>query len=177
MDVFDYERWLTSMNELATRMTAGFQEKFGFPPYENGVERAEGEPEGLEALPAPLAEFYRHVAEVSLMNVFVGYAVWPAQHTISGLQGVQPIRLEGPGTVDVVTFGSDGGGTLFALGLPAGAPVYLLPPSGVDRSGVYDNSDSRAKVVATTLPEFLGKLHDVLEDVVHDRFDPSRHFA
>ncbi|MFI6098032.1 hypothetical protein ACIA8G_20940 [Lentzea sp. NPDC051213] len=64
--------------------------------------------------------------------------------------GTHPVRLDGRESIDVVTFGSDGGGTLFALGLPDGAPGYLLPPSGVDRSGDY---------------------------VVHDRLDPIRCFS
>ncbi|USX48966.1 hypothetical protein [Lentzea sp. HUAS12] len=47
---------------------------------------------------------------------------------LSSMDGRWPVRLDGPERIDVVSFGSDGGGTQFALGLPDGAPVYALPP-------------------------------------------------
>jgi hypothetical protein len=160
---FGYERWLTSMEDLSARFVAGFIEKFGYPPGENGVGRAAGPlPDGVDELPAPLAEFYRHVSEVSLPDLQHGYFVSAAGAVVNGRDGRLPVRIEGSDGTDVVSFGSDGGGTHFALGLPAGAPVYALPPSAVDRRGVYDNHDSRARVVAATLPEFLTELHDLL---------------
>jgi hypothetical protein len=160
---FDYERWLTSMDDLSARFVSGFIEKFGYPPGENGVSRAAGPlPDGVDELPAPLAEFYRHVSEVSLPDLQHGYFVSAARAVVNGRDGRLPVRIEGSDGTDVVSFGSNGGGTHFALGLLAGAPVYALPPSAVDRRGVYDNHDSQARVVAATLPEFLTKLHDLL---------------
>lgn len=119
-------------------------------------------PGGVEQLPAPLVQFYRHVAEVSLPDVSIGYFVAMAQVAVDGRDGRLPVRIEGVESIDVVSFGSDGGGSHFALGLPDGAPVYGLPPSAVDRTGVYDNHDSRVRVVAATLPDFLTGLHDLL---------------
>ncbi|MFC3895452.1 hypothetical protein ACFOWZ_28565 [Lentzea rhizosphaerae] len=163
MNGFDHERWLTSMNELSAALTSGFREKFGYPPGKNEVTPAAGPlPEGAEDLPTPLVEFFRHVEEVSLPDLHTGVFITGARHTVSGRDGRQPVRIDGPEAVDVVTFAADGGGTLFALGLPDGAPVYRLPPSALDRAGVYDNHDSRAQVVAATLPEFLTGLHDFL---------------
>ncbi|WP_156077551.1 SMI1/KNR4 family protein [Saccharothrix sp. NRRL B-16314] len=163
MTAFDYELWLTSVNDLAARFVSGFAEKFGYPPDENKARPAFGPlPDGVMQLPAPLVEFYRHVAEVSLPDVHIGYFVSMAQATVNGRDGRLPVRIEGAASIDVVTFGSDGGGTYFALGLPDGAPVYRMPPSAVDREGVYDNRDSRVQVVAATLPEFLTKLHNLL---------------
>lgn len=171
MNSFDYERWITSMNELAGVLTDGFEERFGYAPDDNVVTPAT-EPlpaELAEALPAPLIEFHRHVAEAWLMNLSNGYRLHDVRHTVEGRDGRQPVRIEGPVAADVITFGSDGGGSLFALGLPDGAPVYLLPPSALDRAGVYDNHDSRARVVAATLPEFLTKLHDFLASEISGR--------
>jgi hypothetical protein len=177
VNVFDHERWIASMNELAAELTAGFQARFGYPPDENKVTPATGPlPEGVEQLLAPLAEFYRHVEQVSLPDLQNAYFVSMAQATVNGRDGRLPVRIEGPITADVVSFGSDGGGTLFALGLPDGAPVYMLPPSGFDDAGVYDDHDSRVRVVAANLPEFLEKLQVMLDDFLHDRYDGSRCF-
>ncbi|SER98695.1 hypothetical protein [Lentzea albida] len=163
MNGFDYEQWLTSVDGLAARFVAGFTARFGYPPGENGVRRAAGPvPDGVADLPAPLAEFYRHVAEVSFPDLRQGLFVAPAKAVVDGRDGRWPVRIEGSERIDVVSFGSDGGGTHFALGLPGGAPVYALPPSAVDREGVYDDHDSRARVIAATLPEFLTELHDLL---------------
>lgn len=160
---FDYWRWLTSMNDLAARFISGFEKNFGYLPGENGVTPVSGPlPGEVEQFPAPLAEFYRHVAEVSLPDVHIGYFVAMAQVVVDGRDGRLPVRIEGVESIDVVCFGSDGGGTHFALGLPDGAPVYRMPPSAVDRAGVYDNRDSRVRVLAAALPEILTGLHDLL---------------
>ncbi|MEU0880188.1 hypothetical protein ABZ345_16430 [Lentzea sp. NPDC005914] len=170
MNGFDYERWITSMNGLADRLVAGFEEKFGYPPGENKVTPAtEPVPDGVDDLPAPLAEFYRHVAEVSLPDLQNGYFISNARHTVGGRDGRQIVRVEGALTSDLVTFGADGGGTHFALGLPDGAPVYQLPPGAVDRRGVYDDWDSRVRVVAASLPEFLTALHDFFASEISGR--------
>ena len=88
---------------------------------------------------------------------------------VNGRDGRLPVRIEGPESLDVVSFGSDGGGTHFALGLPEGMPVYALLPSAVDRAGVYGNHDSRVRVIAASLPEFLTGLRDLLAAEVSPR--------
>ncbi|ALG09346.1 SMI1/KNR4 family protein [Kibdelosporangium phytohabitans] len=171
---FDHVEWLRSTNELAARSTHGFQERFGYPPGDNTAVQA-GEPVSEQVagmLPRPLVEFYRHVSGVTLGDLHVGYFIQTAQDTVRGLSGTLPVRLDGPAAIDIVTFGSDGGGTLFALGMPDGEPVYRLPASGVDERGVYDNSDSRARVIAATLPEFLTNLHALLLEAA--RANPHR---
>ncbi|WP_434449903.1 hypothetical protein [Lentzea sp. E54] len=163
MNGFDYEQWLTSMDDLAARFVARFVARFGYPPGENGVRRAAGPlPDGVEDLPAPLVEFYRHASEVSLPDLQQGYFVSPARAVVNGRDGRLPVVIDGPDRIDIVSFGSDGGGTHFALGLPDGAPVYSLLPSGIDSTGVYDNHDSLARMIAATLPEFLADLQDLL---------------
>lgn len=160
MGDFDYARWTTSMDELAGRLVAGFAERRGYPPGRNEVRPAGAPPAGLELLPPPLAEFYRHVEEVSLPDFHNAFFIPDARWTVGGRDGTLVVRIEGQFTSDVVTFAADGGGTHFALGLPEGAPVYRLPPGAVDRRGVYDDWDSRVSVVAQTLPEFLQGMHD-----------------
>jgi hypothetical protein len=161
MGDFDYERWTMSMNDLADRLLAGFEDRRGHPPDVNEVRRASGPvPDGVEQLPAPLAEFYRHIEEVSLSDFHNGFFIPQARWTVGGMDGTLIVRIEGQYTTDVVTFAADGGGTHFALGLLEGAPVYQLPPGAVDRRGVYDDWDSRVRVIARRLPEFLAGVQE-----------------
>ncbi|MCW3839717.1 hypothetical protein ONA70_06360, partial [Micromonospora yasonensis] len=59
-------------------------------------------------------------------------------------------------------FASDGGGTLFAVGAVAGAPVYRLP-AGEIVAGVHRSDDPRFDVVAGNLTGFLNRLRDAIE--------------
>lgn len=162
---FDYEEWRQSTNKLTAHLVSDFERRNGYPPGRNTAAPATVplSREAVDALPAPLAEFYRHVAEVTLGDLRVGYFIQTAQETLDSNAG-RPVKLDGPETIEVITFGSDGGGTLFALGLPNGEPVYRLPASGIDHNGVYDNTDYRAHVTAATLPEFLTELHTALRE-------------
>jgi hypothetical protein len=76
----------------------------------------------------------------------------------------------GSDLTEVAVVGSDGGGTLFAVPLVAGAPVLRLPPSSIE-NGIYEpsaDSDLDDLAVASDFDEFLTTFVDGLEQMVRD---------
>lgn len=179
MASFDYARWHQSMRELLAQMMDVFEARMGYPHGRNLVVEAGGDLVGEEAslvLPEPLLEFYRHIKEVSLPDVHVGYFVHPLEKVVAGLDGRVPVRIEGRDSREVVTFGSDGGGVLFALGRDQGAPVYLIP-TGLVQNGAYIDNESRVQIVAPTLPTFLDKVREMLHFFVIGDYSPNRYIS
>lgn len=174
---FDYAGWREAMRRYAARLTDEFETRFGYPPGEQVV----GDPTDVAIMdntfpshPAPVPEtlldFYREVSRVSLPDVWVGYFIAPLERVLDGLDGGDPVHMGGRWNTPIITFGSDGGGTMFALGMPQGTPVYVLPEGAV-HDQVYEDS-ALPRIVAEDLPAFLGKLRDTmvafLEDAPHE---------
>ncbi len=161
--------WAGRMDALGSTFMEQFTSKFGYPPDENYVARTEssGSAEvsgvaGVEGVPDDLVTFYRHVEQVSLPDVDSGFFVHPEGRTVAGLRGGLPTRIAGSREDSVVVFGSDGGGSLFALSATDGSTVYRLPPSRVE-GDVYTSGPIPPEVVASDLAGFLSLLERELE--------------
>lgn len=162
MDGFSYDGWRARMAMLAARVADGFLARHGYPPGEQRVDGPAAAAVLDEAagrdFPAPLLDLHRACAEVSLPDVENGWFLHRLERVLAGLDGADPVRVAGRWEVDVVVFGSDGGGTLLALEAAAGR-VLALPPGPVDGQ-VYDDSLEPATVVADSLPAFLTQLEE-----------------
>lgn len=166
MTDFDYDSWRASIEQAIRGLLVGFEQRFGFPPDEHIV----GPPSDPAVLakaraagtiPDVLLEFYHHVGEVSLPDVHVGYFVHPLRQVLDNEKSGMPVRASALTSSTIVVFGSDGGGSLFALD-GRGAPVYLLPSGGV-RDGTYTGGLEPPEVLAPTFGAFLDWLKERVE--------------
>ncbi|MER7861349.1 hypothetical protein ABTX61_19740 [Amycolatopsis japonica] len=170
MEPEDLKVWIERSSRLSAEFERGFEARFGYPPGENRVLAAEdvgsGDLEKLAKLgvPAGLLDFYACVGEVSLPDLGNGVFVHPARHVVAGLLGALPTRLAGATEGRIVVFGSDGGGSMFAL-RPACGSVYRLR-GGAFLDGAYEVDQQGTAVVATDLREFLAGILRELESRV-----------
>ncbi|MFK0249919.1 hypothetical protein ACIQUM_34910 [Amycolatopsis azurea] len=155
------------MSFLSAEFERSFEARFGYPPGENRVFAGDRDDSGvLEELaklgaPAGLLDFYAQVREVSLPDVGNGIFLHPAGHVIAGLLGAMPTRLTGAVEDEIIVFGSDGGGSLFALS-KAGGHIRRLR-GGSFLEGAYEADPRGTMVVAKDLREFLDGILTELE--------------
>lgn len=156
------------MSVLATRFVAGFEAAYGYPPGENHVSRASGGSGGEllagalgDASASELRTFFSRVARVSLPDVGSGFFVHPVEHVVEGLRGVnQPTRVVSTDDREIVVFGSDGGGALFAADRRTGEIVRL--GDGALLGEVFKVDEAEVQVIAQDLGGFLRFLHGEL---------------
>lgn len=151
------------MTSLASEFVRGFEARYGYPPGANTIRLASGEPR-TAGLPRQLAELYEVIEEISLPDVGNGYFVDDPERVHAGIAGEQPTRLTVSVEDDVVVFGSDGGGALFALST-TGRGVYRMTNGIFTGSGMpYEDGD--ITVVAPDIRRFLDFLRDELRAAV-----------
>jgi hypothetical protein len=147
IDVATFETaWRAAeIDALAKEFVSGFEERFGYPPDENGVVFARSPAGGA------CGALHDVVREVSLPDVGNGYFIHPRAHDA---------RLTGFVEEPVTVFGSDGGGALFAVS-GAGKGVYRFTGASTvpEEYAVRENGIA---VVAPGLREFLDLLRDEL---------------
>lgn len=166
--VNDFAEWADEIRRLAAEFQAGFESRYGYPPGDHVISGPtdpaimEEAASRTEAIPAVLLDFYRVCGGVSLPDVGVGYFVVPLRRVLDGLDVDDPVRMRGSWDVPIVVFGSDGGGTLFALHAESGEPAYALP-SGPVHDQVYEDSLIPTSVIADDLPGFLAIVRRALE--------------
>ncbi|MGW1916964.1 hypothetical protein ACWCQS_41370 [Streptomyces sp. NPDC002076] len=147
-------RWADQVADLASKFTAGFEARFGYPPGVNALVSAtpQAGEQAVQALsghgvPEDLLQFYARVESVSLPDLGNGIYIHSADSVADGMAGNQPTEVVGDVTARVVVFGSDGGGGLVAMTVPDGRilmlrdGVLLGPRYEVEESGVQMLSD------------------------------------
>ncbi|MEV0622007.1 hypothetical protein AB0I81_52430 [Nonomuraea sp. NPDC050404] len=163
----EIDDWIDEMSALATRFVAGFEAAYGYVPGGNYVSRATGD--GGDALAGALGdgsardlvEFYARVEEVCLADVGSGYFVHPVDHVVHGMLGdAKPTRVVSTRNREIVAFGSDGGGALFAADRRTEEIIRL--GAGILLGDVYEVDDLLVDVIAEDFPGFLRFLHDEL---------------
>ncbi|WP_146060474.1 hypothetical protein [Amycolatopsis sp. CA-128772] len=106
--------WVVEVSALSQHFVSGFEDRFGYPPDENGVKPATVEVDGLRVkmrdagFPQELTDFFTSVEEVSLPDVNNGYFVHGPELVLAGVGGEQPTQVTGTVVDDIVVFGSDG---------------------------------------------------------------------
>jgi len=143
-----------------------FQSRFGFEPGMNqlGPPAAEQALASLQAIvPRPAADlidFYRCIGQVSLPDIGNGYFIHPADLVARPAADGQPRRIGPPHELDVLVFGSDGGGALYAVPAAKPGPVYRLRECTI-KDGIASASD--IQVVAVDYQTFLQRLEIAVE--------------
>jgi hypothetical protein len=163
MSPSDMTEWLREMQSLLAELAT---QDFGYPV---GVNEVRQPVSPLPPLPAELEPLYAVSNGLSMSDVHVGYFIHPADRVVTAAQRGLPTRVDGASPMEVIVFGSDGGGSLFALRRDDKS-VYYLPSSGVGTGGVF-REDKWVKVtrLADSLPDFLRRLKDDLDAFVHQR--------
>jgi len=116
----------------------------------------------LPWIPDDLLDVARWVGAVSLPDIANGYFMFSPsyiQAVLSHDDGI-PDRIGEPfdEDVEVVVFGADGGGTLYAIAVDDIGTVYQLRDCGYEQ-GVYSGSaDFSVTIVAEDLDDFLDRL-------------------
>ncbi|MEU8001680.1 hypothetical protein AB0B66_11005 [Catellatospora sp. NPDC049111] len=166
------DQWTRDVSADLATFTATFEQERGYPCGEHTLGAAAGQAELVamtagdlrHVMPSELLNWCRRVREVSLPDVGNGLFLHPPDLIVAHAlaEGVQWMA-DGNGRRErVVVFGSDGGGTLYALNL-TGTAVHRLPPGEV-LDGVYRSADLRADIIAPHLVGFL----DLLREAVHE---------
>lgn len=158
--------WRVSVTGEVGRLLETFQSRFGFQPGMNqlGPPAAEQGLASLQAIvPCPagdLIDFYRRVGQVSLPDVGNGYFIHPADLVVRQAADGEPRRIGPPHELDVLVFGSDGGGALYAVPAAKPGPVYRLRECAI-KDGTALAGD--IQIIAVDYRTFLQRLEIAVE--------------
>jgi hypothetical protein len=114
-------------------------------------------------MPDDLIALHRHVGPVTLPDINNGFFLYPVDRLLDVLdQQGRPDRIGEPFTehIDVIAFGSNGGGDLYAMAVTDGRVFRIQDASYV--GGVYDGTNRGVTVVGTDLSDFLERLLDAV---------------
>jgi hypothetical protein len=160
--------WDADVRSLLREMEDGFLEKYGFPAHGNFVAGPTDSPQMASLADLPkgrareqLAELYQVTSEVSLNNFRNGLFLHPLSHVANMHKSGELVRVSGNYDAEVIAFGSDGGGVLFAIDV-SGSPVYRLPNAMI-ADGVYSSMDDDFMIIASDVQGFLGEVRKDLE--------------
>jgi hypothetical protein len=123
----------------------------------------------LPWMPDALVALYRHVGPVSLPDIGNGYFLHPVDGLISMLdQHHRADRLGEPlaESLDIVVFGSNGGGDLYAIAVTDGRVFRLQEAAYL--GGVYHSTTAGVTIVATDLRDFLEQFLDAVTGFARD---------
>ena len=98
--------------------------------------------------------------KVSLPDIGNGYFIHPADRVARQAADGEPRRIGPPHELDVLVFGSDGGGALYAVPAAKPGPVYRLRECSI-KDGIAIAGD--IKVVAVDYRTFLQRLEIAVE--------------
>jgi hypothetical protein len=168
--MFDEQRltmWKASLEAVTAR---ALRDIVSTLPFELGTHIA-GQPASeaelaalksrLPWIPDDLLAVCRWVGAVSLPDIANGYFLFEPRHILGMLDhedGI-PHSIAEPfdEAVDVVVFGSDGGGTLYALAVNAAGTVYRLRECAYQGGAYYGTAGFGVIEVAESLDDFLDK--------------------
>jgi len=175
------EEWLTRWAMQIEAATArALRDILSTYPFEPDVHRV-GPPssaaelavlsERMPWVPQELFALYRRVGLVSLPDITNGYFLHPPDGLIANLSHEdgsadrigEPLSEE----VDIVVFGSNGGGDLYAVTTTDRGRVYRLQDAAYE-AGVYRGSDRGITVVGENLRDFLEKVLAAVEAFADD---------
>jgi len=126
--------------------------------------------ERMPWLPDELLALFRFVGPVWLPDITNGYFLHPPGSVIDNLYHengrADRICERFSEDVDVVVFGSNGGGDLYALATDGGS-VYRLREAAYE-DGIYRGTERGITVVGETLRDFLERFLAAVETFAHD---------
>jgi hypothetical protein len=158
--------WRASVTAEVGQLLETFQSRFGFEPGINqlGPPAAEQALASLQAIMPPpaadLIDFYRWIGQVSLPDVGNGYFIHPADLVARQAADGEPRRIGPPHELDVLAFGSDGGGALYAVPAAKPGPVYRLRECSL-KDGIA--LPGNIQIIAADYRTFLQRLQIAVE--------------
>jgi hypothetical protein len=158
--------WRASVTVKVNQLLETFQSRFGFEPGINqlGPPPAEQALASLQAIvPRPaadLSDFYRCIGQVSLPDIGNGYFIHPADLVARQAAHGEPRRIGPPHELDVLVFGSDGGGALYAVPAATPGPVYRLRECSI-KDGIA--LAGNIQIIAVDYRTFLQRLGIAVE--------------
>jgi hypothetical protein len=161
--------WRASLTVKVDQLLQTFQSRFGFEPGTNqlGPPATEQALASLQAIvPRPAADlidFYRWIGQVSLPDVGNGYFIHPADLVARQAAGGEPRRIGPPHELDILVFGSDGGGALYAVPAAKPGPVYRLREYSINNGIALAGN---IKIIAVDYRTFLQRLQTAVDTFV-----------
>lgn len=159
------------MSVLLSKLMRNFEHEFGYPPGENYLltatpEYSHAATEVLSSIDAPgeLIGFYQVVNELSMPDVESGFFIHSYEDVVNGVEGKQPTCLAGSIDDEIIVFGSDGGGGLFALNRTDGQ-IHRLGRGSLIGS-TYEIDESCVVESWPDFWEFLNYLHCMLSEFI-----------
>jgi hypothetical protein len=171
LDDVDRQRlnsWAAAVDAAATRALRDVLSTFPFEPAAHtiGPPASEADLATLRSrqpwIPDDLLAVCASVGAVDLPDIANGYLMFDAQYILAMPEpdaGV-PDRIGEPfdDPVDVVVFGSDGGGALYAVAVGPAGTVYRLRECGYLDGTYFSSGGAGVTVVAEHLAGFLDEL-------------------
>ncbi len=108
-------------------------------------------------LPDEFCTFYQTVGGLSLPDVYNAYFIYPLKH-VSRTDEFTPTRIVGANECEILTFGGDGGGNIFALQLNEKGDVVCMSNETLIEDSIYYEGHFPIKVVGNTFYSFLERL-------------------
>lgn len=159
--------WRRTVQGCVESVAAGFEDRHGYQPGVNAIENPDEQAyvrlaTDCSDVPPDLVTMFRAFGAVNLPDIGNGIFVHDAGTVADHNQAGELRRVTRRHTADVLVFASDGGGTMYALGLPDGSPVYRLPADLVVQ-GLYESDQAGFDVVAADLAGFLDQVREAVE--------------
>jgi len=168
-------RWATQLETAIARALRDVVSTFPFEPgdHQVGPRSSAAELAGLRErlpwVPDGLVALQRCVGPISLPDISNGYFLHPVDGLIRRLDhdgGADQIGAPFTNNVDIVVFGSNGGGDLYAIGTEDGL-VYRLQDAGYLR-GVFRGTERGIIVVGKDLRDLLERFLAAVAAFAHD---------
>lgn len=168
-------RWRRDVTADLAVLEARFEADYGYPIEDNVVGGPCSQDDLValvagrlrDVIPSDVLVWCRHVREVTLPDVANGYFLHAPEVICAHLLGDGVREVRGRYDDDVVVFGSNGGGTLYAARTRSANAIYRLPPGEV-LDGVYTSDDPSFAIIATGMVEFMGNLRDAVHAFARD---------
>jgi hypothetical protein len=137
--------WLKKVQGMINKLE---QLDFGYP-LDTNVIYARSSQDDIDSLnskigdsmPASILEFYTHCGGISLPDVWNGYYIYSIEIILSSAERYIPTKIYGTPPYDILVFGGNGGGRLFASRLDSEEIIYLREGSVVNST--FNRTDSR----------------------------------
>jgi hypothetical protein len=116
-----------------------------------------------------LRPLYAVCGGLSLPDVHNGHFIDTADRMASAVKRGEPNQIAGERPIEIHVFGSDGGGSYFAVGTSDGAVYYLHSEGCVEDNVYFENDAFPARRVSDSVIGFLQRLLSDVEAFVHMR--------
>lgn len=120
-----------------------------------------------------MAQFFEQMDGASFPNFHNGYFIHPIKTVLACQTNGEPVKISGPLSASVLTFGCDGGGCRLVARVDDSNDVLYLP-TGPVHEGVFQGANVLPRLIASDFASFLWRLHEDLRAFI--QADYTRQF-